>query len=92
MSAIVTAAQRALSAWIVFRAGGSIDQVRTARIELDAAEVELGKAFDAEKVRHSQMQIGDWTVTVEANAEMTDLGLVPAFPIIMYHQQHRRAA
>lgn len=92
MSGIVIAAEKALKAWRESIAATDIDRIRLARMRLDSAENELARAFEDEKIHHSQMAFDDWVVTIEANAEMTDLGLIPAFPLIMYHRQAGRKA
>jgi hypothetical protein len=44
------------------------------------------------RLERSTMELPGWTVSIEANQELTDLGMIPAFPLIMYHRHEQVSA
>lgn len=92
MSELANAAQKAAAAWSRLVAGRDVDAIRNARLALDAAENALAQEFAAMRLERSTMELQGWTVTIEAHQELTDLGMIPAFPLIMYHRHEKAPA
>ena len=86
------AAGLAVSAWVKCREAQTVDEVRDARINLAQSERLVREAFVDEGLESSNMEFGDWVVTVEAHRLQCDGGWTLGEPLIMYRKRERAAA